>query len=606
MAETKETPKEEKEVETPEHKEAPAHEAPEKTAGDTDAGAGSVTDAPPTEPAEKIKKPKKSFKEFLKSKKGKITLASVVGVILVVAALFAVPFTRYAILGGFIRKDVSLSVVDSKTGKPVSDAEVSVPGTSGRTDKDGKATLAQVAVGQYKLTIKKKFHKDTVVDVTVPVLSAANVGQQKLEATGRQVPVSVTNTLSGEVLAKVTITAGESTAITDDKGEATLVMPADQSAVKATLKADGYNGQSVDITVTEQQDDKNKFTLTSAGKVYFLSKRTGKINVMKSNLDGTDQQVVVQGTGKEAEAGTVLLASRDWKYLLLHARRDSDQPKLYVINTATEQMTVVDEGNAEFQLTGWIGHTFVYRVDRLAVNLWQPKRYALKTFDAEANKLLTLDESAGEGTGASDYRHEFITQIYSLDNENRVIYTKNWSGHTGGTNKQATITGVQPNGANKKTLKTFDLGAYVADGLLYEADEIYYRAFQGGTTKFYEYENGAVKENTNIKNEDFGQFYPTYLLSPSGQKTFWYEPRDGKNTLMIGDKKGLDGKEVATLSEYIPFGWYSDDYLLVSKNGSELYITSANKPDFNKPLKLTDYHKSVIPFYGYGGGYGGF
>jgi hypothetical protein len=45
---------------------------------------------------------------------------------------------------------------------------------------------------------------------------------------------------------------------------------------------------------------------------------------------------------------------------------------------------------------------------------------------------------------------------------------------------------------------------------------------------------------------------------------------------------------------------------LVSKNSSELYIMP--KSGINEklqPLKVTDYHKPVQNFYGYGGGYGG-
>ena len=52
-------------------------------------------------------------------------------------------------------------------------------------------------------------------------------------------------------------------------------------------------------------------------------------------------------------------------------------------------------------------------------------------------------------------------------------------------------------------------------------------------------------------------------------------------------------------------GWYTDNYLLVSKGGSELYIAAAGNPDFSKALKVTDYHKPNIVYRGYGGGYGG-
>jgi hypothetical protein len=75
-----------------------------------------------------------------------------------------------------------------------------------------------------------------------------------------------------------------------------------------------------------------------------------------------------------------------------------------------------------------------------------------------------------------------------------------------------------------------------------------------------------------MTDEKFNKSYPTFLISPTGDNTFWYEARDGKNSLFVGDSRGDKGNEVATLSEYTPYGWYSDGYILVSKNGSELYI----------------------------------
>jgi len=40
------------------------------------------------------------------------------------------------------------------------------------------------------------------------------------------------------------------------------------------------------VQVTDQAVPANTFSVTPAGKLYFLSKRTGQINVMKSDLDG--------------------------------------------------------------------------------------------------------------------------------------------------------------------------------------------------------------------------------------------------------------------------------------------------------------------------------
>jgi hypothetical protein len=126
----------------------------------------------------------------------------------------------------------------------------------------------------------------------------------------------------------------------------------------------------------------------------------------------------------------------------------------------------------------------------------------------------------------------------------------------------------------------------------------------GAKDNFYTYANGQVKDDpTGTANSFYSADYPTYLESPSGDSTFWAEARDGKNTLFVGDPSGQDGKQIATLSDYFTYGWFSDNYLLVSKNSSELYIMP--KAGSKDPVKISDYHKPSATFYGYGGGYGG-
>jgi hypothetical protein len=114
-----------------------------------------------------------------------------------------------------------------------------------------------------------------------------------------------------------------------------------------------------------------------------------------------------------------------------------------------------------------------------------------------------------------------------------------------------------------------------------------------------------VSPTTDVSNSDFqGKFYPTYLASPSNNLTFWYEPRDGANTIFGGNGDGDASKQLATSSEFTPYGWFTDDYVLLSKKGSELYI--APRDLSSAPVKITDYHKPSVTFLGYGGGYGGY
>lgn len=556
-------------------------------------------------------KKKFDIKAFLRTRKGKI-IAAVLAFVLLVAVVFAVPASRYAVAGLFIKKDVQVTVLDAETSKAVSAVDITIGSQTFKTDGSGTVSFKAVATGNWEVRAKKNYYEDAKTNVLVPIFGPAQSGDNpyavviKMNATGRQVPVSVMNKITGAGLTGVAIVAGDSTATTAENGEATLVLPADKPTVSATFKLQGFNDATADITVTEQVDDKNKFTLSPAGKVYFLSKRTGKINVMSSNLDGSNQQVVVEGTGKESQGTTTLLASRDWKYLALYAKRD-DKEKLYLITTADNKLTLMDEGDVAFTLHGWQNEHFVYSVYRPAAQYWEPNRHTLKTFQAPTGKLTKLDTTAANGNAPWNWEGEELGNVYILDD--RLVYTKHWNRASGtpvSAGKKDGIYGIKVNGEGKQTLRDFDVthASYI-DARLYEPQEVFFRVAQpGGSNKYYEYEAGKV-EPTNEANDEtyYSGDYPTYLVSPTGKKTFWTESRDGKLAIIVGDAAGHDGKEMMH-SDYRAYGWFTDDYLLVSKNGSELFIlpVGAHNPT---PLKITDYHKPAYNYAGYGYGYGG-
>lgn len=569
-------------------------------------------------PAEKprgFKQKLTAVKTYYLSRK-KLTIP--VTILVVIGLLLAVPATRYAVLGSFIKKDFTATVLDSKTNQPISSAELQLAGQSARTDQSGKVTFHGVKAGPHALVVAKKYYTDTSTNVLVPITGSGVSAEVRLTATGRQVKVSVVNKISGKGVKNASLSAAGTEVKTNENGEATIVLPPDVETQDATITTDGYNNQTVKVAVIEDEKvaEQNKFTITPSGKVYFLSKRTGKINVMKSDLDGANATVVVEATGNEDDGDTILLASQDWKYLALKAKRDgADKPaSLYLIDTSNDKLTTMDEGDASFTLTGWSGHTFVYLVQRDKVQFWQPNKYSIKSFNADGAKLNTLDSTAGEGSGAgsyygTDYKSEYYTNLILVGDT--VHYDKTWGSGiysadgSGLAGKQNGIYSVKANGQDKKTLKSFDATKYSSmESKLYKPTEVYYRLYtKSGGSEFYEVENGAVQTKGDLSNQFYG-FYPTYLYDPSNKQTFWAEPRDGKNTLFIGDNEGDNSKTIAELSEYAAYGWYTDDYILLSKNSSELYIAPATEFGQNV-LKITDYHKPNTTFYGYGGGYGG-
>jgi hypothetical protein len=546
------------------------------------------------------------FKQLLNRYWDKKKWTLPVSAVVLIVLLGAIPFTRYALAGIVLKQDYSVLVLDNATEKPVTNAMVSLAGKMVKTDNKGLAIL-HVKVGNGTLAVSKKYYSSSSSGVLVPISATKQPKQIHLTAFGRQVPITVTNTITGKPVVNAVIKAAETEAKTNSKGQATIVLPAAKATLSATISANGYNNVTASVLVTNQADKQNDFHLTPTGKVYFLSKLTGTINVVKTNLDGTDRQTVLAGTGNEDDGGTVLLASRDWKYLALLSQRDtSGLAKLYLINTSTDKLSTIDSGNASFTLVGWVGNRFVYVVNRNDVQLWQPNGQALKTFDASTGKLATIDQTTAEGTSGADYAQTSFSSVYALGSQ--LVYAEDWGGNNGHlSGKNVNLYSINVDGSSKKTVQSFPVPVnfyygYSIELTPYEAQSLYVQAEDGSyNPTYYEYEDGKLSQKS-LTSEQFYSTYATYLQSPSGSQTFWAEPRDGKNTLFVGDATGSGGKIIAQLSDYNTYGWYTDNYLLVSKDSSELYVMPA---DGGTALKISDYHKPANTYYGYGGGYGG-
>ncbi len=532
---------------------------------------------------------KKLWRKIVNNKKRSIPII----IALLLLVVIALPQTRYTVLGFFIKKNVTVRVVDTKTNKPVSESNVEIAGKSAKTDGNGVATVNSVLVGRNKVKIEKTHYKTYEENVLVPITKKADINVS-LESTGRQVPITITNTIDGSFVKGAVITSGDSSASTDNRGQTTLVLPPNSQSEMATIKIDNYNDKEVNVTVTDSEVDENKFTITPKGRVYFLSKLSGKLDVVRTNLDGSDRQTVLAGTGNEDDFGTMLVGSRDWRYLALNAKRD-DKNKLYLIDTSDDSLSVIDEGDASFSPMGWYNEYFVFTLVRNNVQYWQSKKSALKSFSAESKKLSTLDETLGEGSSDIDYASEQLFDAVILNNE--VLYIKTWQSdyYSGGKiiGKKNTINSIKPNGSDRKVIREFEITdgnrAFIVANK-HKPQEVYFSVNDVSGDRFYVYENGRLSEDSKLRLEDVQSPYPVYAISPSGVKTLWYENRDGKNAILVGNRDADDSRQIIDKSEYTVIGWFTDEYILLSKNGSELYIASLSAPE--NVLKISDYHQT--------------
>lgn len=540
------------------------------------------------------------IKAWIKNHKKRSILLAVLLILIILGGL---PWTRFAIAGLVWKQTQSVVVLDAQTKQPVSDALVTLGDTKGRTDNKGMVSIKS-KVGSRHITVTKQNYKTAQKTVTVPILKPKHSVQFSFQATGRQVTVVAKNSLTDKPIENATFTVDGAKFKTNTKGQVSIVVSASRKQVNATISANGYNQTTAAIIVGETLQVQN-FMLTPSGKVYFLSNRSGKLDVVKSNLDGSDRQIVVAGTGKEVNPETALLATIDWRYLALLSRRDGgDSNKLFLIDTQTDKLTVMDEGNADFTVTGWHNHTFVYSVNRKDKKPYDAKKYALKSFNADTHQLAMLDQNDAFGDqNVGGYQQ--LGAPYIVGDE--IVYTVNWNIYGNMSDKTNALRSISDAGKNKKDVKTFPANHNLALRS-YESKSLYLQdaMYDAGksTYAFYEYEDGSLKTTNDLSSDTFySKSYATYLESPTHKQTLWAESRDGKNGIFVGTSEGKDGKQIALLSNYSAYGWYTSDYILLSKDGSELYIMSK---DGGKSTKVTDYYKPTnLDFRGYGSGYGG-
>lgn len=504
--------------------------------------------------------------------------------------LFAIPFTRYAIAGLFISHDVQVEVLDSNTGKPVSDAQVMAgSGTTGTTSGNGLATLRDVKAGPTTIKVSKKYYKDGQINATIGVMAPKSAIKASLEATGRQVKVKVLNTITQKALPAVEIAVADIKAKTDKSGEAVVVLPVGPKTQPAELKLTGYNDAKVTIKVSDTEIAENNFKLTPTGKIYFLSNRSGNLDVMKSNLDGSQPEVVLAGTGSENPNSTVLIASQDWKYLALLTNRGGTKPKVYVITTADDKLTTADEGSADFTLAGWRGSNLVYSLLRTDLKPWQTGAGKLKSYDANTGKLTTLDQTTGSGDANSNIYEYYNLVFLSGDT---VTYAKGWTTQSYGaadfSGKQETLSSISLGGQNHKVVASYDAATKSVDFSPHSPNAIYILTSTQGNDdySYFDYEVGSTPKQISLTFDQFYKAYPTYYQSADDKKAVWTEQRDGKNAIIIGNSDGTNGKQIASLNAQEAFGWYGQQYVLLSKTASEL---SALGSGGGTPLQITSY-----------------
>src|SRR5690606_23458535 len=110
---------------------------------------------------------------------------------------------------------------------------------------------------------------------------------------------------SAEPLSGVSAETIEGTsAFSAEDGLLKLVTPPSELPIEVTFSLDGYNQQTFTTDPTNFQEQEVK--LVTAGFNAFVSKRDGKYDLYRSDLDGDNVTKIVEATGKERASSLAL------------------------------------------------------------------------------------------------------------------------------------------------------------------------------------------------------------------------------------------------------------------------------------------------------------
>lgn len=423
-------------------------------------------------------------------------------------AVMAFPSTRYKTLNTLgVRAGASLKVYDRKSLRPIRDAKVTIGGVEAKTNKDGLAKLDGLMLGPTKIQIDKRAYKATEKNEVLG-WGSNPLADVQLEPTGLQTKFIVTDELSGKPIENAEISFGEFNTMSDNKGEASLNTDSHSGdALKVTIKANGYRTTEVEAQ-TNGRSVTVKLALERA--VAFISKKSGAYDVYSVNSDGSDEKLVLKGTGSEPGNITLLQSPSD-NIAMLRTNRSGDNDKtgallaeLYSVDLSTGKATMITQGST-IEPIGWAGKRFIYTISKVDSASDDSSREKLMSYSYKPNDNRQLASS----NHFNDVVLVGTTVYYAPQNSNQDgINIGLFKVDSGGGDKQSVFD---------KEVWRIVRTEYNKLALAVQQDWFSYSVKDKSANKL-------IGQEVNTQGRQ-------YLDSPDGKTSVWAETR-GKTTLL--------------------------------------------------------------------------
>jgi len=358
----------------------------------------------------------------------------------------------------------------------------------------------------------------------------------------------------------------QNSAFVNSMGIAHLNTPtAASDTIDVSVSAPDYATELATVVTTS--NGLNKVRLVLDRHHLFVSKRDGRYDVYKVRADGSDEQLVLAGTGNE-NSDLKFDTSPSGEKSVLVATRDKNITNkdgfvlsgLYNIDTKTGKHEKVDSSE-RIDLVGWVGENAVYVKIQAGASGQNPERHRLISLDTKTGKTKQIAASNffNDVLVADDYIFYAPSDAYKKDPK-AFLFRSDANG-----NKIDTVFG--------RTVWTIVRTGI--DEIMFDSDQVWYK--------------GRVSQvfNSEADTKPTSMTSRLYTSNPSGDSHARVDIRDGKGALLLDD-----GSSERTLASQgglrNPLVWLSDTHLIyrvVTPTETADYVINADGGD---PVKIGD------------------
>jgi hypothetical protein len=505
--------------------------------------------------------------------------ATLAGLVIVTAALLTVPTTRYLFLNSAgVRASASLTIVDGSTLQPLKNVQVKLGQATAQTDGEGQVRLEKLKLGRNELSIEKRAFAPVIRTVVVG-WGSNPMGEMDLTPVGSQYTFKTTDFLSGKPIAKAEATSGEASAVSDDEGKLVLTVDVtDRDEIQVAITADTYRTEQLVINLNDKAEKAVK--MVPARKHAFVSKRSGKFDLYKIDIDGQNEQLVLSGTGSEQEDMVLVHHPTEEVAAFVSTRGNERNRDGFLLSTLTfvelddKGETVRVAQSERIQLVDWAGDRLIYVQIASGASASDPNRHRLMSYDYKADEAKEL--------AASNYFNDVMVA------GNQVYYAPSAAFQQPG---QTSFSRIDADGNNHRTMLESEVWNIFRTS--------YDRLSLSVQREWYEHEIGSNDEPQKAQGPPAVLRSRIYLDSPDKKRSLWVDSRDGKGVLLAFDLEEQTDEVLRSQSGLrYPIRWLTEKVVIYRVNsGDETadYAMSLDGPSADgsgpasgEPVKIRD------------------